>query len=164
MRLTLFVLLLLLLTACGEQAQMQALETQLAELRARPQGKIEALPDFPVAIKAVYHQQPRDPFVPTQTSVKNTGLAAPDPNRPLEILEMWDLNQLSFRGTMQKGQEVRALIITPDNRLVTVTLGSRMGKNHGTIIHLDKNSLTLSELITSGSGWHEQEQTIYLSK
>lgn len=159
-----FGLLLLFLTACGDQAQTEAIEAQLAELRARPQGQLEALPNFPVTLQAKYQQQERDPFVPTEISTRSPGLIAPDPNRQRQTLESWDLNQLSFRGSMQRGKDIRALIITPDNQLVSVTLGDRMGKDHGTITHLDKNSLTLRELISTGSEWQEQQQTIYISK
>lgn len=164
MRFILFTLLLVFLTACGDQAQTQAIESQLAKLRAKPQGQIEALPDFPDTVKATYQQQERDPFAPTKKATQNIGLTAPDPNRLLGTLEKWSLSQLSFRGSMQRGDDKRALIVTPDNQLVSVAIGDRMGKDHGTIIHLDQNSLTLSELISSGSEWHQREQTIFISK
>lgn len=156
--------LFLLLVACGEAEQTTSVEDQLNELRTRPQGKIEALPDFPEAIKAQYQERARDPFLPTKKSVRNSDLSAPDLNRALDKLEAWDLSQLSLRGTMKRGKKIKALIITPDNQLVSVTKGDRMGKDHGTIIHLDKNSITLRELISSGSEWHEREQTILISK
>lgn len=164
MRLTLFILLLVFLTACGDQAQTQAIEAQLAELRTRPQGKIEALPEFPEVITAKYQQQDRDPFAPTRNSTRDIGLTAPDFDRQLDTLEEWSLNQLSFRGSMQRGKEIRGLILTPNNQLVSVAKGDRMGKDHGTIIHLNKNSITLRELVSIGSEWHEREQTIELSK
>lgn len=156
--------LILLLTACGDSTPTTNIEEQLNELRTRPQGQIEPLPDFPETVKAQYQQQERDPFLPTKNAVRNSGLSAPDLNRPLDRLEAWDLSQLSLRGTMKRGEQIKALIITPDNQLVSVTKGDRMGKDHGTIIHLDKNSITLRELIPSGSEWHEREQTIFISK
>jgi len=161
----LFILsLLLLLTACGDSTQTPSIEEQLNELRARPQGKIETLPDFPETVKIQYQQQERDPFLPITKTVKQKDLTAPDLNRPPDMLEAWDLSQLSLRGSMKQGERIKALIITPDNQLVSVSKGDRMGKDHGTIIHIDKNSITLRELISSGSEWHEREQTIFISK
>lgn len=156
--------LLLFLVACSDQAQTLSIEAQLAELRARPQGQVEALPEFPEPKKAKYQQQDRDPFLPSKIATKGSNLAGPDLQRQPGILEQWDLSQLSFRGSMQRGNITRALIITPENQLVSVVKGDHLGKDHGTIIHLDTHSITLRELVSTGSGWQEREQTIYISR
>lgn len=165
--------LVALITACGEPANIAAIEAQLKELRRQPQGKIEPLPDFlksnaqkPNPSKLITtknNQPPRDPFVPFAINVKSNPLA-PNLKRPLGKLEQWDLEQLSFRGRMQRGEDIRALIITPNNQLVTALLGDRMGKNHGTIIHIDKESITLIELVPSGAKWHERQRIMDVSK
>jgi len=164
MRRLLILPLFLFFAACGDTAPTVSIEEKLNELRTRPQGKIEPLPSFPKAVKAKYQQQERDPFSPSKNAIRNSDLSAPDLNRPLDKLEAWDLSQLSYRGSMKRGELIKALVITPDSQLVAVTKGERMGKDHGTIIHIDKNSITLKELISSGSEWHEREQTIFISK
>ncbi|GLR63692.1 pilus assembly protein PilP [Marinospirillum insulare] len=163
MRALLLLALLLLLAACGDSNSTASIEDQLNDLRTRPHGKIEPLPEFPETTKAQYQQQERDPFLPAKNSV-NSRLAAPDLNRPPTALEAWDLSQLSLRGSMKRGEIIKALVITPDNQLVSVAKGDRMGKDHGTIIHIDKNRILLRELIFSGSEWHEREQTLFISK
>lgn len=157
--------LTLMLAACSEQANIEAIEAKLAELRNRPQGQIEALPSFPKTVTAKYTQlQERSPFLPVSTAVKKSDFSGPDLNRPISPLEKWDLTQLSYRGSMQRGKSIRALIITPDQQLISVTKGDRMGRNHGIITHLNAQSLTLLELIPSGSEWQEREQIINISK
>ncbi len=174
MRLGLLIPAALLLTACSDQTKLQALEAQLLELGAKPQGEIEVLPSFSATVKTNLAQlKERDPFLP----VKNTAnqldalnvsdaleASSPDLNRLLGLLEKWDLAQLSFSGSMQRGKHLRALIITPDKHLVAVKKGDRMGKNHGIITYLDQTSTTLLELILQGSEWQERKQTINISK
>ncbi|HKM16555.1 MAG TPA: pilus assembly protein PilP [Marinospirillum sp.] len=156
---------LLLLIACSDSAATQAIEAQLAGLRIKPQGEIEALPHLPKILKITDTYLPaRDPFLPVNNSINNLKLSVPNLNRPLTVLEQWDVAQLSFRGSMQRGKSLRAFIITPDKQLVTVVKGDRMGKNHGTIVHLDKESITLVEIISSGSEWQERKHIINLSR
>lgn len=167
--------LLLLLIACSDQAQTQAIEAQLAGLRIKPQGQIETLPRFPETVKATYtHLPTRDPFFPVKNLTSNHLISnhltnrleplGPDLNRPPSALEKWDLAQLSFRGSMQRGKSISGLVITPDKQLVSVKKGDHIGKNHGIITHLDKKSITLVEIIPSGSEWQKREKIINLSR
>lgn len=153
-----------LLTACGDKAQIQAVENQLAELRVKPQGQIDSLPVFTSLVTTSYTPQSRDPFLPIKTTNKSTDITGPDLNRLPSSLEAWDLDELAFRGSMQRSNNLRALIITPNKQLISVTQGDYMGKNHGIITHLDKNSITLVELIPSGNEWQERQQIINLSR
>lgn len=156
---------LLLLTACSDFSATQAIEAQLAGLRIKPQGEIEALPHLPKILKITDTYLPtRDPFIPVNHSSNHPKQSVPNLNRSLTALEKWDVAQLSFRGSMQRGKNLRALIITPDKQLITVVKGDRMGKNHGTITHLDKESITLVEIISSGSEWQERKHIINLSR
>lgn len=160
----------LLLTGCIEGPRQDLVEARLSELRERPRGRIEPLPEFNEPVRAEYTQQgQRDPFAPPQRLLQQMtvppGLPAPDLSRPRTPLESWELDQLSYRGSMRRGQDVRALILTPDQQLISVRQGDRMGQNHGTISQITGSSITLRELIADGSGqWREREQTIHLSR
>lgn len=160
----------LLLSGCFEGPRQDLVEARLNELRERPRGRIEPLPEFPEPVRAEYTQQgQRDPFAPPQRLLLQLtappGLPAPDPNRPRAPLESWELDQLSYRGSMSRGQDIRGLILTPDQQLISIRQGDRMGQNHGTIIQITSNSITLRELIADGSGqWREREQIIHLSR
>lgn len=160
-----------LLSACGDRPKTDQINARLLELRNSPQGRIEPLPQFPEPLTAEYSQQrQRDPFTPSQLQVQLqqievTSTPAPDMNRPRTALEQWDLDQLSFRGSMQKGSDIRALVMTPDNRLHTVRLGDKMGRDHGTVSHIDPEQITLQELISTRVGqWQEREQYLLISR
>lgn len=164
------LLVLALLAGCGEAPQEEKIEARLYELRTRPQGKIEALPRFPEPVIAQYRQQDqRDPFTPNELLARRfqTGdsLLRPDANRPKTTLEQWGLDELTFRGTLQKGSEIRALILAPDNQLFAVQVGDRLGRDHGTIREIQSEQIRLVELIPDGNGqWQERQQLISLSR
>jgi len=164
-------LLISLLSACVDQPRTSQIEQQLQEMRERPSGRIDPVPDFPEAIIPEYNQaNQRDPFTPDralgsqQVLPLDTGLA-PDPGRTRTSLERWSLSELSLRGTMQKGQQVRALILTPERELVTVSVGDYLGQDHGKITDIRPQSIKLVELIHDSHGsWQEREQEINLSR
>lgn len=164
------ILSLTLLSGCGDWPQEEKIEARLHEMRTRPQGRIEPLPRFSDPVVAEYTQQhQRDPFTPNERlSLQFQGpdsTLKPDLERPRSILEQWGLDELAFRGTLQKGREVRALIMTPDNQLFAVQVGDRMGRNHGTIRQIQTNQIQLVELIADGIGqWQERDQTLSLSR
>lgn len=153
------VLVVFALAGCSERLDKNKVELKLAELKGLPKGKLEKLPAPPKKIALEYNLgDKRDPFSPNRT------ITAPaEEAGPLSPLEEWDIAQLSFRGVMQKGKQVQALIITPNNQLLTATLGSKIGKNSGEIIYLDSQSLTLKEYIPQGNQLFEQERTLYIS-
>lgn len=161
------------LTACSDPPKLQAIETQLLEISAKPKGETETLPNFftRTTVQANLSQlKKRDPFLPVKNTTNKLEalqfLEAPGPdlNRLLGLLEEWDLAQLSFSGSMQRGKSTYGLIITPNKQLVAVKQGDRMGKNHGIITYLNQTSITLLELIPHGSEWQERKQIITLSK
>lgn len=159
-----------LLSGCGDQPQLEKIETRLHEMRTRPQGRIEELPRFPVPVIAEYtQQQQRDPFTPHERlslGFQGPGSALkPDLERPRSLLEQWGLDELAFRGTLQRGRDIRALILTPDNQLFAVGIGDRLGRDHGTIRQIAADQVQLVELIANGSGqWQERDQTLFLSR
>lgn len=159
--------------ACNDAAKPH-IEAQLAELRIQPQGQIEPLPHLPTLVKtADTYLHTRNPFFAVKYTTKHTTnshtTSQPkklntDLNNPPNALEAWDLTQLSFRGSMQRGKHLWALIITPNQQLISVKTGDRIGKNHSIIKHLDKKSITLIEATASDSKWQEKEHIIHLSR
>ncbi len=152
----------LALSACSQEHQQVILEAKLQEIRSAPKGRIEPLPTYPQPTKAHYRQPARDPFQPYFAPQQAAQQITPNPNRILEPLEHYELSQLSFRGVMQKGEHLTYLVLTPDNQLVRVNLGNRLGTNHGQVIRLTKNSLVLRELVAAETHWVEQETIIQL--
>ncbi|SFX32427.1 pilus assembly protein PilP [Marinospirillum alkaliphilum] len=158
-----------LLSACGDRPKVDQVNARLVELRNSPQGRIEPLPNYPEPLIAEYTQQrQRDPFTPSQLllqTIASSSPLAPDLSRPRTALEQWDLNQLTFRGSMQRGGDIRGLILAPDNQLFTVRTGDKMGRDHGTITHISGSTITLREVVSDISGqWQEREQQLFISR
>lgn len=160
-----------LLTACGDQPRTSEIEHRLQELRERPSGRIDPVPNFPSVATPQYTQgNQRDPFTPdrllaSQSEFLLDASLAPDPERSRTALERWNLSELSLRGIMQKGQQTRALILTPERELVTVGVGDYLGQDHGKITDISSRSIKLVELIhDSHGGWQEREQELNLSR
>lgn len=168
---SLVVVLALLLSACSDQPRTQEIERKLQEFKDKPSGRIDPLPEFPEPVIARYTQgNQRDPFTPDRrllpqvTAPLDTGLA-PDPDRRRSPLEQWSLSELSLRGVMQKGNQIRGLVLTPDRQLVTVKEGDFMGRDHGRITAIHSNSIELVELIHDNQGgWQERNQELTLSR
>lgn len=160
-----------LLSACGDQPRISEIEQQLQDLRDRPSGQIDPIPEFPETPLPRYNQgDRRDPFTPDQVAaiqpepIIDTSLA-PDPDRRRSPLERWSLNELSLRGTMQIGQQIRALILTPEGELVTVGVGDYLGQDHGRITAISSQRIQLTELTHAGHGnWQERDQELKLSR
>ena len=163
------VSILFLLAACSERPQFDEINQKLAELRDKPRGQLDPVPEFPEPRIARYtHGQARDPFTPEQTSVApvtaRVSELTPDTQRRRHPLERWQLNELSLRGVMRRSGEVRALILTPDQELVSVQVGDYMGQNHGRIVTISSQSIRLVELVHDHqAGWQEREQELSFS-
>lgn len=160
-----------LLSACSDQPRVAELEQELQKLRETPSGRIDPIPEFPETPVPSYNQgDRRDPFTPDRIvssqpqPIIDTSLA-PDPDRKRTPLERWSLNELSLRGTMQIGQQIRALILTPDGELVTVGVGDYLGQDYGRITGISSQKIQLKELTHADHGnWQEREQELKLSR
>ncbi|MFK7159500.1 pilus assembly protein PilP [Marinospirillum sp. MEB164] len=174
-RLTLprFLLLLSLfsLAACGPSPQIEALQAELDAMRARPQGRIDPLPEIPQIEVRHYHQaSARDPFQSSREPVSlNLAQAAsglmPDLERKPEVLENWTLEQLRLSGIIERRGQLTALILAPDRQLHSVGRGDYMGRNHGRITRIDAQGLTLTELYMNAQGqWQERENHLHIAR
>lgn len=146
MRISLLILIVLLITACTQGPNTTKVEQKLESLRTHPTGKLEALPTTPN--KQVYSydlEEEREPFTPSSTASLLQTQAS-----QLQPLQKYELSQLSFRGSMQKGPQIFVLILTPNNQLHRATLGSKLGRNQGEIIELTKEQLIVKEFIPQG--------------
>lgn len=157
---TFFSIIIFLLSGCINQQDTNKIAQLLDELRTQPQTQQTALLPAPARLELNYTKDNlRDPFQPSQNIADlliNTDIQR-------EALENYTLDELSFRGVMQKGHQTYALIITPDKQLHRVTLGNKLGKNQGVIIHLDTHSIILKEYITQDNQLFKQERNIYLA-
>ena len=96
-----------------------------------------------------YTYQPdgrRDPFEPYRIE---TSMADEESGGPLEQFE---LEQLSVVALVWDGSRARAMVSDPSGTTYTITVGSRMGKNAGRVIHIGDNLVLVKETYVDYAG------------
>ncbi|MHA6965335.1 pilus assembly protein PilP [Zobellella denitrificans] len=159
----------LLLTACIDDSD---LNRYVAEVKARPAVPPDPLPEMNDYVPEAYRPgSPRSPFVEPQperpASPQAAATACAQPQLPASRgeLEQYSLDNLSFRGTLGDGQGLWALIRTQDGITHRVGMGQRLGLNHGEVVGITGNELTLKEYISDGKGcWDSRETRLTLSR
>lgn len=168
-RITLLTLLAGLgLAACG--GDMDDLDRYINEVKARPGGRIEPLPEitpYEVFTYVADAEGFRSPFVPDSPQA-GSGLAAggtrPDPDRSREFLEQFPLDTLRMVGTLELGDTHYGLIQTSDGLIHRVVPGNYMGQNDGRIVSVNESEIKLVEIISDGiGGYLERDASVSLS-
>lgn len=161
LRLSLLVGLIGGLSGCGEG--LGDLRQFVQQVRAKPPGRIEPIPEFTPYQNFEYTSHDlRDPFklvdfrrpdeVPEEVAQLGSGLR-PDLDRVKEPLEDFPLDTLRLKGTIDDKDGVKwGLIFAPDNTIHRVVEGNYMGQNHGRIISLTDQAIELTEIVPDGLG------------
>jgi type IV pilus assembly protein PilP len=156
------------LGACSND--MDELDRYINEVKARPGGRIEPLPEikpYEVFTYVADAEGLRSPFVPDSpqtTAVSNTGGPGPDPERSREFLEQFPLDTLRMVGTMELGNTQFGLVQTSDGLIHRVVLGNYMGQNDGRVVAVTDSEIELIEIISDGiGGYLEREAAVGLS-
>ena len=168
----LFTLLALLagigLTACG--GDMDDLDKYINEVKSRPGGRIEPLPEITPHDVFTYvadRENFRSPFVPDslQAAASVPGSKfRPDRDRSREFLEQFPLDTLRMVGTLALGETNYGLVQTSDGLIHRVVPGNYMGQNDGRIVTVDESKIQLVEIISNGiGGYLEREAAVGLS-
>ena len=161
-----------LLTGCSGGSKFDDLQAYVAEVNARPKGRIEPLPEFkpyesfnysaaglrgpftaPVEIKLIKYQQER-----ANSNVK------PDLQRPKEYLESFSVDAITMVGTLALTEkDVWALLDDADGGVHRVKVGNYVGRNHGKVVSINPGSVELIEIVPDGhGGWLERPRAIKL--
>lgn len=139
------------------------------EVRSRPAGKIDPLPNFAEYTSFSYSASGiRSPFqlrldakveVPSSESE-----VVPDFERIKEPLESFALSELRMVGTMTKPNgELWALIENLQSSVFAIKRGQHLGKNFGKITDITTRKVSILEIVPDGPGrWIERPQTMIL--
>jgi type IV pilus assembly protein PilP len=155
------------LAACG--GDMDDLDSYINEVKARPGGRIEPLPEitpYEVFTYVADAEGMRSPFIPDtpQAAGPAAGGASPDPDRPAEFLESFPLDTLRMVGTLDINETVYGLVQTSDGLIHRVVPGNYMGQNDGRITGITESEIVLVEIISDGiGGYIERDAAIGLS-
>jgi type IV pilus assembly protein PilP len=150
---------------------MEDLEQYVRDVKAREPGSIESLPEIEQVDTFVFEPgERRDPFVLDDQSIQVLTRAppsgvAPDPLRRKEELEQYPLDSLRMLGTLQQGDVIWGLVVSPDGTLHRVRVGNYMGLNNGQITRISDEEIELTEIISDGvDEWRERQAAIALSQ
>lgn len=157
---------LLGLTACG--SDMDDLDRYINDIKARPGGRIEPLPEitpYEVYTYIADAQGLRSPFAPdTPQAINAISGTRPDKDRVQEFLETFPLDTLSMVGTLALGDTDYGLIQTADGLVHRVVPGNYLGQNDGRIVAISDSKISLVEIISDGiGGYVERDAAVGLS-
>ena len=154
------------LAACG--GDMDDLDQYINEIKAKPGGRIEPLPEitpYEVFTYVADAQGMRSPFVPdTPQASGPSGGARPDRDRSREYLESFPLDTLGMVGTLHIDQTMYGLVQTSDGLIHRVIPGNYLGQNDGRITDISESEIALVEIISDGiGGYIERDAAVSLS-
>jgi type IV pilus assembly protein PilP len=156
------------LAACG--GDMDDLDQYINEVKSRPGGRIEPLPQiepYEVFTYVADAEGVRSPFIPDTPQVATSGVdggIGPDPDRSREFLEGFPLDTLSMVGTLYIGETMYGLVQTSDGLIHRVVPGNYLGQNDGRIANISESEIELVEIISDGiGGYIERDAAISLS-
>lgn len=171
-RLGLLGLVCLSLVGCGND-DFTDLNSYIQEVKARPKGAIEPLPEIKVVEPFVFKPEGlRDPFQPVEKSnengnidTSNTNGIRPDTERRKEELESYSLDTLRMVGTLTNKKGLWGLVKAKDGTIHRVQVGNHMGQNFGKIIRILEDKIELMEIVPDKPGtWREQQASIALAE
>jgi type IV pilus assembly protein PilP len=142
------------LLATGCSRSMSDLDAYIAEVKSRPGGRIDPLPEISTYEAFAYDVgDARSPFEPDlPTSSRADDGVRPDADRRREYLEGFPLDTLRMVGTLQLGGQLYGLVQTSDRLIHRVVVGNYLGQNDGRIISITDSAIQLLEIIPDGLG------------
>ncbi|NHH99907.1 pilus assembly protein PilP [Oceanimonas sp. MB9] len=161
--------LLLMLTACSEQDDLRQ---YVAQVRSRPAVPPEPVPEVNQYVPEDYRpDERRSPFVSpkpegvVQEKQGPVNCEQPNLQRAREPLEQYSLSNLYLRGTLQNAGGIKALISAQDGETHIIDIGHHMGLNHGRVIRIERDGVTLQEFVPDGRGcWNKRETALELAQ
>ena len=157
----------LLLSGCGRS--MDDLNTYIDQIKARPGGRIEPLPEVQPAPSHTYaasRRGARSPFVAdTPVRARADGIQGPDPDRPRQFLEQFPLDTMRMVGSLELGGRPSALVQTADGLVHRVQRGNYLGQNDGRVTAISESEIQLTEIVSDGlGGYIERPAALALSE
>ncbi len=159
------VLLGLLLAGCG--GGQSDLLRYIDQVKARPGGRIEPLPQVkPYDAFSYEAESLRSPFTPDRPAGRAGALGPrPDSGRAKEYLEQFPLDTLGMTGTISQGNTTLGLVQTRDGLLHKVQTGNYLGQYDGRVVAVTESEIRVEELVPDGiGGFYKRSAAIALKK
>lgn len=140
----------LLLSGCSDGTS--DLRAEIEQLKQRPGGRIQPLPEVKPYVSHEYQMADRrSPFLQSLAGENPSG-PRPDVQRPREYLEQFPLDTLKMVGTLKLGGNNYGLVQTRDGLIHRVLPGNHLGQNDGRVMSVADAKITLVEIIPDGLG------------
>lgn len=171
MRKALLLMPLLLLAGCSADSDTADLRRFVDDTMSKPRGRIEPIPVFkPYEFFSYSATALRSPFELPVLEDPDVVLSAddnvaPDMDRLREQLEEFPMSSLKMVGTMKGAdRQLWALVADGNGKVHRVKEGNYMGQNHGRIVSITEQRISLIEIAPNGKGqWLERPHTLTLS-
>lgn len=162
-------LLLLSLSGCGG-GDFSDLQAYMDEVRARPKGQIEPLPQPEPYESFTYSAAAlRSPFQPPVkidliSRTKGSKEIKPDETRVKQFLEGFNIELFEMVGTLANDKGSFALV-NGAGGVHRVKVGDYLGRNEGRIVAIDSAKIDVVEIVPDGDGgWLERPRTLTLKE
>lgn len=163
LRLPPLLLCALLLGGCGDSSD--DLDQWMNQAGSNLVGQVDPIPAVQPPPKLVYQVTSLpSPFdrVRLQLARQKAGANAPDPSRPREPLENFELERLAMVGSLALRGERFALVEAP-NGLYRVRRGSFLGTDYGMVTAINEDEIKIVETVEDASGeWIRRESSLHL--
>jgi type IV pilus assembly protein PilP len=138
----------------GCSSDMDKLQAQVAEIKARPGERIEPLPQIKAYESFTYNaSNMRSPFVPSAPARADVASGVrPDSKRAREFLEQFPLDTMQMVGTLQLQGRNFGLVQGKDGLVHRVLPGNFMGQNDGRIVSITPTRISIIEIVPDGLG------------
>jgi type IV pilus assembly protein PilP len=149
---TILMLLCAGIGGCG--GNLDDLVVYVDEVKARPGGRIEPLPQIkPYDVFTYSVGSSRSPFVHDRpkAAARTTG-PRPEMNRNKEYLEQFPLDTLAMVGTLEQSGSTFGLLQANDGLIHRVSAGQYVGQNDGRIVEISGAEIRVEELVPDGIG------------
>lgn len=163
-------LLLVCLSGCDASREFNDLQSYMDEVRARPKGSIEPLPQFQPYEPFTYNAGGmRSPFqkpvkIDVASQQKGSKDIKPDEARVKQFLEGFNIEGFGMVGTLSGNAGVFALVKGAGG-VYRVKVGDYLGRNHGRILSIDEAKIDLIEIVPDGEGgWLERPRSLALGE
>ena len=149
---------------------MDDLITFTDNVKKRPPGRIEPLPEVKQVETFIYIPgDRRNPFEQEEEATAqevgptiDNGIS-PDPFRRKEELEAFPLDSIRMVGTMNQGGVMWGLVMT-GGIIYRVKVGNYMGQSHGQIMRIIEDKIELTEIVPDGKGGYRERRAMMALK
>jgi len=162
--------LVMLMTGCSSGDKNADIKSFMAEVDAKPKGRIAPLPEFASYEPFTYGTaNRRSPFeepiiIPPKSDEQRRNIGVKPPQDHVkQFLERFNFSTLSMVGTLEQNGGSWALVQDGEGGVHRVQVGDYMGTSWGQIESIDDTRIDLTEIVNDGAGgWLRRPRTLEL--